>query len=69
MKDDRITKAFRSGVKQGMWIHAWMKDGVSYIGQQRPDGTGAYKLSVEQQRVDEGKFDTMLDYPEDSYLR
>ena len=44
-----------------------MKDGVSYIGQQRPDGTGAYKLKDEQREVDEGKFDSMVLWPEDCY--
>lgn len=66
-KDDRITKIFRDGIKQGMYIHAWMKDGVSYIGQHRPDGTGAYELKEEQRKVDEGKFDNILTYPKDSY--
>ena len=68
MKDSRFTKVFREGMKQGMYIHAWMKDGVSYIGQQCPDGTGAYKLKEEQKRVDEGAFDSMVEWPEDCYL-
>lgn len=67
MKDDRFTKVFIEGIKQGMWIHAWMKDGVYYIGQQRRDGTGDYKLKDEQKQVDEGRFDTILMYPEDCY--
>ena len=68
MKDDSYTKVFREGVQQGMWIHSWMKNGVSYIGQQRPDGTGDYKLRDEQAKVVLGDFDTMLSYPENCYL-
>lgn len=67
MKDEVIRKAFLEGVKQGMYIHAWWKNGVLYIGQQRPDGTGVYKLKEEQKKVDEGYFDSMLNFPENSY--
>ena len=68
MKDDRVLKAFRDGVKQGMYLHAWMSNGVSYIGQRCGDGTGAYILKEEQTKVDTGKFDAMLTFPENSYL-
>lgn len=30
--DDKELKAYYEGMKEGLWRHAWWKDGVQYVG-------------------------------------
>lgn len=38
------SEEFIEGVVAALTAYAWWKDGVQYVGQQRPDGTGGHKL-------------------------
>jgi hypothetical protein len=40
----------REGIRFGINLFAWWKDGKTYIGQQRPDGTGE-RTAAEAVRV------------------
>lgn len=42
---------FIEGIIAGLIAYAWWKDGIQYIGQQRPDGTGAYILKKEIEKI------------------
>lgn len=42
---DEYDNGFEEGIKFGLELFAWWKDGGQYVGQQRPDGTGYRVLS------------------------
>jgi hypothetical protein len=54
MPNDRDLKIMREGIKHGLELYAWWKDGVQYV------GTAAHPLEMVLKEVDAGLHDFPL---------